>query len=218
MRRYEAVLLDVDGTLIDSNDAHARAWCDAFAACDREVPYSRIRMLIGMGGDALVEHLTGLPRDSRDTKKLQHAHAEHFKREVPKLAPIVGARQLVLHLLREGYRFAVATSSGADQLSLLLEAAGVADLCELRTTADDVDAAKPEPDVIRAAIHELGVDCSRAVLIGDTPYDIEAATRAGVETIGFTSGGFSKESLGGAIAVFEGPADLVASWARSPLA
>jgi len=218
MRRYEAVLLDVDGTLVDSNDAHARAWCDAFAACDRDVSYSRIRMLIGMGGDALVEHLTGLPRDSRETKKLEDAHAEYFKREVPKLAPIVGARQLILHLIREGYRFAVATSSKADQLSLLLDITGVSDLCELRTTADDVDAAKPEPDVIRGAVDKLGVDCSRAVLIGDTPYDIQAARAAGVDTIGFTSGGFSQESLAGAIAVFEGPADLVASWARSPLA
>lgn len=218
MRRYDAVLLDVDGTLVDSNDAHARAWSDAFAACGRDVAYTRIRMMIGMGGDGLVEHLTGLARDSHEAKKLAGLQAERFREELPKLGPLVGARELVLHLLREGYRYTIATSSKADQLALLLRVAGVEDLCELRTTADDVEAAKPHPDVIEAAVSQLGVDRARAVLIGDTPYDIEAAKRAGVDTIAVTSGGFSVESLSGAIAVFDGPADLVASWARSPLA
>jgi len=218
MRRYDAVLLDVDGTLVDSNDMHARAWEAAFAARDLQIPYTRIRMLIGMGGDRLVEQLTGFAPGSRDNKRLTAAHDETLKKRIHEVTPLVGARRLVLQLIASGYRFAIASSSKAADLEPLLRIADVADLCEVRTNADDVASAKPAPDVVAAAVDKLAVDRSRAVLIGDTPYDIESARDAGVATIAVTSGGFSREALAGAIAIFEGPADLVARWASSPLA
>jgi HAD superfamily hydrolase (TIGR01509 family) len=210
MRRYGGVLLDVDGTLVDSNDAHAHAWAETFAAHDVPADYERIRKLIGMGGDRLVEVIAGYPRDSRASKKLRDQRTKIFhERWLAHCHPLDGARALLLRLRAEQYAYVIASAAAADELEPLLAIASIADLCELRTTSSDVAASKPDPETIEAALAKLSVDRSRCVMIGDTPYDVEAARAASVDIIGVTTGGWSQEALAGAVAVYRGPADLL---------
>lgn len=218
MRRYRGVLLDVDGTLVASNDAHAHAWEDAFSEYGLVIPYLRIRKRIGMGGDQLVEELAGFPRGSQPNRELGELRGKMFaSRWRATVTPLVDSRTLVLQLAAAEYLVAIASSAKADELQPLLAIAHVDDLCDVRTTADDVDNAKPSPDVIEVASDRLGLEPSQVVLIGDTPYDVAAARRAGVDIIGVTTGGFSVDELAGAIAVYDGPAGLLAAWATSPL-
>ena len=213
------MLLDVDGTLVDSNDAHAQAFEAAFAHAELEVAASRIRSLIGMGGEQLIEQLTGLPSSHRKHRAIAKQHGEIFRTQwLPRLRPLLDARRLLLRLASEQYRYAIATSSEAEQLAPLLAIADLQDLCDVQVTSSDVSRAKPEPDVIEAGLRRLGLERSQVVMIGDTPYDIAAARAARVDTIGVTTGGFCAEQLAGAVAVFDGPAGLLAGWDRSPLA
>jgi len=219
MRRYAAVLLDLDGTLVDSNDAHAGAWVDALAARGVEVGVARVRRMIGMGGDRLVEQITGWPRDSRKVQKLQDECAEIFvERWLRYVRPLDGSRALVLRLGQEGYQIALASASHADALDRLLELAQIADLIDARARSPRPQASKPDPATIEAGLSRVDVERSRAVMIGDTPYDVEAGRAARVDVIGMTTGGYSVEALAGAVAVFRGPSDLLARWAESPLA
>jgi HAD superfamily hydrolase (TIGR01509 family) len=219
MRPYRGVLLDVDGTLVDSNDAHAHAWEAALARAGLGVAFARIRSLIGMGGTQLIQQLTGLAPEDRTHRAIAKARGEIFRSQwLPRIRPLLDARRFVLRLVDAQYRFAIASSAHAEELEPLLEIADVADLCALRTTASDVERAKPEPDVIDAALAKLGTPRSQVVMIGDSPYDVAAARTARVDTIGVTTGGFTAEQLAGCIAVFDGPAGLLAAWDESPLA
>jgi phosphoglycolate phosphatase-like HAD superfamily hydrolase len=221
MRRYSAVLLDVDGTLVESNDAHAHAWVDAFAEADISVSYARIRGLIGMGGDRIVELVTGWPRDDKRTKRLGDRRAELFLEQwVGKVRPFVDTRELLLRLRAEQYRTVIATAAKTPELEKLLHAGGIADLVELKTTSSDVEESKPHPEIVEAALAKLGPvsERSRTVMIGDTPYDLEACRGADVDLIAFTTGGWPAEAFGGAVGIYDGPADLLARWADSPLA
>lgn len=214
MRRFRGVLLDVDGTLVDSAEAHAHAWKQAFEEHDHPVQEQAIKRLIGMGSDQLVTTLTGVEKGSREYKKLTKRHGEVF--EQLQFGPIVGARALVLRLYAEGYHVAVATS--ADQgLERLLKIADVADLLPARVSANEVGASKPEPDIVLAAVEKLPLYAYECVLIGDTPYDIAAARGAGVATIGVATGGFTGSELAGAIASYASVGELVARWDSSPL-
>jgi HAD superfamily hydrolase (TIGR01509 family) len=218
MRRYRGVLLDVDGTLIDSVEAHALAWHQAFADYGHEVRLIAIRRLIGMGGDHLVEQLTGVRKDTREFKAMSKRHGELFRSQyLPKLGPIVGARDLVLQLNRTGYHVAIASSAKRGDLDQLLAAANVLDLIEHRATSDDAERSKPDPDIVEAAAAKLPCSRYELVMIGDTPYDIEAARRAGVDTIAVASGGFAAEELAGAVARYSTVAELLARWDTSPL-
>ncbi|MBA3395280.1 MAG: HAD family hydrolase [Deltaproteobacteria bacterium] len=220
MRRYAAVLLDVDGTLVDSNDAHAHAWAETFAELDHAVDYSRLRRMIGLGGDRMIESVVGhLDLGHKKLEKIGKRRTEIFRENwLSKVRPLVGARALVLRLRAEGYQYAIASAARADELVPLLELADIADLCERQTTSSDVPASKPDPAAIEAALNCVSVDRTRVVMIGDTPYDIEACSGANVDIIAVTSGGWSHDSLAGAVAVFAGPADLLARWSASPLA
>lgn len=218
-RRYRAVLLDVDGTLVDSNDAHAESWVEVFADHDIAVALPQIRRMIGMGGDRMVETLAQLPRGSRANRKLAEEHSEVFrKRWLRAVRPILGARELVLRLQHEGYQLVIASAAHDSDLQPLLEIAGVVDLIDPREKPPKPDASKPDPEAIEVALRRIDVDRSRAVMVGDTPYDIMAARGAWVDAIGMTTGGYSREALAGAIAVFDGAADLLARWDASPLA
>jgi len=218
MRRYAGVLLDVDGTLVDSNDAHAHGWVETLARRGIEVSFARVRGMIGMGGDRLVAELTGWARDSRKTRRVQDEDAAVFaKRWLRHVKPIEGARDLVLRVRRDNYQIALATAAHEDALRPLLEIAGVADLIDAQARTPKAEASKPDPAAIEAALSQIDVDRSRVVLIGDTPYDVEAGRAAHVDVIGFTTGGYSAEGLAGAIAVYRGPADLLAQWDSSPL-
>ena len=212
------VIFDIDGTLVDSNDAHAHAWVDALAEAGHHVAFTRVRPLIGMGGDKVLPELAGIDEDSPDGKRIAKRRGEIFRtRYFPAVRGLPGAQALVSLLVREGHALAVASSARKEELQDLLRCAGVDRLITLRTSSSDVDDSKPDPDVVHAALKQLGADAFEAIMIGDTPYDIEAAGRAGVETIAFRSGGWSDTALKGAIAIYDGPAHLRREYERSPL-
>jgi HAD superfamily hydrolase (TIGR01509 family) len=215
----DTVLLDIDGTLIDSNDAHARAWVAAFAAHGYVMPFAKVRPLIGKGGDKLIPELTGLDPESAEGKRMGAARGEFFREELPTLQPTPGARELLVHLREHGFGLAVATSAQADEVTAILRQAGVSDLIEMASSADDADSSKPDPDIVQAAMHKAKRHPSQCVMIGDTPYDIEAANRARVPCIALRcGGGWTDQALAGAIAIYDHPADLLAHFPTSPLA
>jgi HAD superfamily hydrolase (TIGR01509 family) len=217
--RIRGVILDVDGTLVDSNDAHARAWVDAFAEFEFDVPYPRVRALIGMGGDNLLPEAIGVEKDSPLGESLSKRRGEIFQeRYLKTVNPFRGTRELLERMRAEGLEIAIGTSAQQDELKALLEIAGVADLIDSKTTADDAESSKPEPDIIQAALKRLQLPPAQALMVGDTPYDIEAAARAGVRAVAFRSGGWTDEGLKGAIAVYAGPWDLLDRFDTSPFA
>lgn len=208
------VLLDIDGTLIASNDAHARAWVASLAEFGYVVSFERVRPLIGKGGDKILPELVGLDAESAEARRMGEMRGEMFRtRELPHLAATPGARDLLLRFRADGYELAVATSAKADDVQVTLEQAGVADLIQTATSSDDAERSKPDPDIVRAALHRSRRPASHAIMLGDTPYDIEAATRARVRIVAFRCGGYwSDEALGGAEAIYDDPAALLARY------
>jgi HAD superfamily hydrolase (TIGR01509 family) len=208
--RVRGVLLDIDGTLLDSNDAHARAWTEIFRRHGLDIPYERVRPLIGKGADKLLPALTGLDDECALGRRLSEERKALFKGEyLPRLEPTPGARALVERLHGEGLRLVVATSSSGDELGLLLRQAGVEDLLGAATSADDGDS-KPDADIIEAALGKGKLRPGQALMIGDTPYDIEAAARAGVRTVALRCGGWWDDAaLAAAVAIFDSPAALL---------
>lgn len=213
------VIFDVDGTLINSNDAHAIAWVKAIAETGRQVEFARVRALIGKGGDKLLPEVTGLSSESPEGKKISKRRQEIFKREhLPQLEPTCGARQLVERLHAEGMKLVVASSAEKGELDDLLKVAGVADLFEATTSSDDAERSKPDPDIVAAALKRARSSAADAIMIGDTPYDLEAAKRAGVDVIALRSGGWADADLRGAVAIYDDPADLLEHYDASPFA
>ena len=214
----KGVIFDVDGTLVDSNDAHAQSWVDTFAEAGYEVPFEVVRPLIGMGADKLLPKTIRIRHDSEAGKKLLKRRAQIFHEEyLPRLRSLPGARSLVLRVRDDGLKAIVATSAKDEELKGLLKAAEVEDLMEEKATASDAKRSKPDPDIVEAAIEESGIPANNAVMIGDTPYDVEAASRAGVRIIAFRSGGWDDASLKGAAQIYDGPADLLAHYDASLL-
>ena len=214
-----AVLLDIDGTLLDSNDAHARAWVSAFADHGYVIPFASVRPLIGKGGDKLIPELTGLDPDSGEAARIGESRAEIFReRELPSLVPTPGARALLERLTALGFELTVATSAKADEVTALLQQAGVADLIHTASSADDAERSKPDPDIVRAALRQANRRAGECVMLGDTPYDVEAAARARVPCVTLRCGGWSDAALAGAVAVYDDPADLLAHLQTSPFA
>jgi HAD superfamily hydrolase (TIGR01549 family) len=215
-----AVLLDVDGTLIDSNEAHARAWADVLR--DNGWPgitWQDVLPLVGMGGDKLLPKLTGVEIDSRRGKALAEERTEHFLTAyAPTIRAFPGTRDLLEAIRERGLKRVIATSAKDDELEILLDRAGVADLITRETTSDDAKGkSKPDPNIIVAALAKAHAAAGEAIMIGDTPYDVEAATKAGVRTIAIRCGGWGDEPLAGAAAIYAGPAELVARFGESPL-
>ena len=219
MSGVKAVILDIDGTLLDSNDAHARAFVEAAREQGVEADYEQIRRMIGMGGDKLIPAAFGFEKSSPEGKRLDERKGEIF-REVylPTLRPTPGARALLERLRGDGIKLVVATSADEGDLKGLLDRAGVRDLIEEATSSGDVEESKPEPDVVDAALEQAGHPARSTIMIGDTPYDVEASTRAGVRIVGVRSGGWGDEDLQGAAAVFDHPADILSNYDSSPLA
>ena len=212
-----AVLLDVDGTLLDSNDAHARAWIDALAESGRTVAFDAVRRLIGKGGDKLLPEVTGIDVESEEGTRLAKRRGAIFAdRYLPRLQPFPGTRSLLERMKADGLALVVATSAKDDELTGLLERAGVADLIEQQATSDDADASKPDPDIVVAALKKARRAATECVMLGDTPYDVAAATGAGVRVIAFRCGGWHDAELHGALAVYDGPADLLAGYDDAP--
>ncbi|CAN5800862.1 HAD family hydrolase [soil metagenome] len=216
-KQPNAVILDIDGTLIDSNDAHARAYEDAGRELGFDIPFERVRPLIGKGGDKVLPEVTGIEEDSPDGERITERKGEIFReRYLPTLKPLPGARQLLHRFRDDTMKLVIATSAGKDDLKGLLEQAGVADLIQDATSADDAEESKPDPDIVLAALKQAGFPPEEIVMIGDTPYDVEAATRAGVRIVGVRCGGWGDQDLQGAIAVYDHPADLLDRYDESP--
>ena len=218
-RKLEGVLLDVDGTLIDSNAAHAESWSDTFREFGYDIPATRVRPLIGKGGDKLLPELTGVEADSERGKALTDRRAEIFKVSyIPRLRQTRSARALVDRLRKEGLRLVIATSANEDELRPMLEQVGLTDLLTAKTSSDDAENSKPDPDIILAALDEGGLTPATAILLGDTPYDIEAGRRASVDTVALLSGGWDADALQDAIAIYEDPEDVLRHFTASPFA
>ena len=212
----KGVIFDIDGTLVDSNDAHAESWVDTFAEAGYDVPFAVVRPLIGMGADKLLPKTIGVSNESDVGKKLTKRRSEIFRKKyLPHLRPLKGSRELVLRVRADGLKPIVATSAKDPELKDLLRAAQVEDLMDERATASDAKRSKPDPDIVHAAIEESSIPPDELVMIGDTPYDIEAAAKAHVSTIAFRSGGWSDADLRGAVEIYDGPADLLAQYDSS---
>lgn len=219
MNSRRGVILDLDGTLVDSNDAHAQAWVDAFAEAGYNVPFERVRSLIGMGGDKLLPITIGVEKESDEGQRLDERRGEFFKaRYLPEIRPFPEVAALLQRMKQDGHRLVVASSSKEDDLERLLEIAGVTDYVDDYTSADDVAESKPSPDAVHAALDKLGTTPAQTIMLGDTPYDVEAAHHAGVPIIALRSGGWGDADLEGAVAVYDDPADLLARYDASPLA
>lgn len=215
----QGVILDVDGTLVLSNDAHAQAWVDAFAAYGYEVPFEQVRPLIGMGGDQVIPKvMPGLTKDEGDGKAISERRKELIINKYgPKLQTANGARQLVQHMKDAGLQLIVASSATSQELEVLLKVAQVDDLLKEITTSSDAEASKPAPDIVEAALSKLKMQPDQVLMIGDTPYDIKSASAAGVGVIAVRCGDFNDAQLAGAKAIYDDPADLLAHYADSPL-
>ena len=212
------VLLDVDGTLLLSNQAHAEAFAIAFREAGHDIPAERVRPLIGMGSDKLIPQLTGLDEESPEGQAIGERKKAAFATLLPEVKPAPGARALLERLRDRGLVLVVATSAGSDELDPLLDRAGVRDLIDERTSSSDVEHSKPDPDIVAAAVQRSGHPAGALVMLGDTPYDVEAARRAGVALVAVRCGGWDDADLAGAAAVYDDPAHLLRELDRSPLA
>ncbi|ABF44991.1 HAD-superfamily hydrolase subfamily IA, variant 3 [Deinococcus geothermalis DSM 11300] len=188
-KRLRGVLLDVDGTLIDSNDAHARAWVEALREAGFERTFEEVRPLIGMGGDQLIPRLTGLDSQSEEGQRLTQGWLRHFKPLIPTLHATRGARALVQGLHARGLQVLLATSGEAEIVDELLKQAHLDDLQLERVSSSEVESSKPAPDLVQAGLEKLGLPAGEALLVGDTPYDAQAAHKAGVPCVLLRCGG-----------------------------
>jgi HAD superfamily hydrolase (TIGR01509 family) len=218
----KAVIFDVDGTLVDSVDLHAQAWHDAFAEFGHDIDASVIRGQIGKGGDQLMPVFLSDAELRAQGADIDHRRAALFKeRYIGKVTAFPGVRDLFQRILRDGQQVALASSSKKDELDIYKRIAAIDDLVDANTTSDDAEKSKPHPDIFQAALERLsGVAPADAMVVGDTPYDAEAAGKIGLRTIGLLCGGFPEADLrnAGCIAIFRDPADLLARYDHSPLA
>ena len=218
----EAVIFDVDGTLVDSVDLHARAWQDAFRHFGKDIPFEKIRYQIGKGGDQLMpvfiprEELQKIGEEIQDyrSKVYQAKYLQHVK-------PCPGVRQLFERIKRDGRRVALASSAEKDEFEANLKLLQIGDLLDASTSSHDAERSKPFPDIFEAALARLdGVKADRAIAVGDTPYDADAALQAGLRIIGMRCGGFPEDELRsrGCLEIWQDPEDLLREYHRSLLA
>lgn len=212
------VLFDVDGTLVDSNDAHARAWVSALAEGGFDVPFDRIRPLIGMGGDRMLAQLAdGLSADSDRGTSIAARRLEIFlTRELRDVRAFRGARRMLETVRARGGRVVVATSAKRDELDTLLAIGNFKPLVDFSTTSDDARESKPAPDIVRAALTSASASEADAVMVGDTRYDIESAHNARVACVALRCGGSDPATLRHANAVYAGPIELIEKIDRAP--
>lgn len=218
-RPLRAVLLDLDGTLVDSNDAHALAWVDAFAEARRPVAFDDVRAAIGKGGDKLIPDLLGLDPESPDAVEIQDRRSAIFaERYLAGIRPFAGARELLEAFAARGLRRVVATSAKRSEVDHLLLVLGGPSAVDDVASSDGggADRSKPDADVVEAALARAGCAPSEALLLGDTPYDVEAGRRAGVRVVAVGTGGWKRRQMFGAVAYYEDLTELLASYEASP--
>lgn len=192
----KAVLCDMDGTLVQSNWLHAAAWRDAFSAMGIELDLEEVRRQIGKGGEELIPVFVPWWKRKWVEQPLKRYREYVFKSEyMSQVRPIPGAREVMEKMREAGITVALASSAKKNELGTYKRIAQIEDLVEEETSADDADRAKPHPDIFQAALDRLGLEPHDALALGDTPWDAEAAGKAGVSTVGVTTGGWSKEDL-----------------------
>jgi phosphoglycolate phosphatase-like HAD superfamily hydrolase len=215
--RLQVMVFDVDGTLVDSNDAHARAWVETLRAFGIDRDIAAARRLIGMGSDKLLPALAEIEAESPLGRKILEQRRAHFRRVyLNTLRPFAATRALFTALRARGVRLVVASSSDEEDLRRLLDIAEVSDLIEQRASGDDAERSKPDPDLIQVALRPLGdLKGAEVTMVGDTPYDVEAGHKAKARAIGFRCGGWSDAELAAADEIFDGPADMLAHLDRA---
>ncbi len=209
----EAVIFDVDGTLVDSVGYHAEAWERAFARFGKDVDKATLRARIGKGGDQLMPEFLDDAELHRIGDKLEKTRSEIFKDDyLHRLKGFPGCRALMQDLRKRGLKIALASSAKSSELKVYKEIADIDGLTDVETSSDDAEKSKPHPDIFQAALAKLKVAPSNAVVIGDSSFDAEAARKAGIPSIGVLCGGFSESDLreAGAGRVYRDPADLLA--------
>lgn len=218
----KAVIFDVDGTLIDTVDLHAAAWVEALKHFGFDIAFEDMRSQIGKGGDQILHGL--LPPDviEQRSKEIQDFRADLFKREyLAKARAFSGVRTLFERIRATGQRAVLASSGNEDEVEEYARIADIADVIDSATSSDDAERSKPFPDIFQAALDKLApLSANEAVVVGDTPYDAEAARKAGLKSVGVLSGGFSEQALrdAGCIAVYRDVEDILQNYESSPLA
>jgi HAD superfamily hydrolase (TIGR01509 family) len=214
-----AAIIDVDGTLVDTNYQHAIAWYRAFRECDQVLQLWRIHRHIGMGGDQLVAALTDERFERERGDEVREAETRHYMKLIGEVQPMHGARELMAELRRRGHAVVLASSAKQQELERYLDLLQARELADGWTSSADVDATKPEPDLVNAALQRAGASPREAVMIGDSTWDVEAAARAGVDTLGVITGGFCEDELrdAGAKGVYESVAALCSELDATPL-
>jgi HAD superfamily hydrolase (TIGR01509 family) len=203
-------ILDIDGTLVDTNYQHALAWYRAFREHDIVLPVWRIHRHIGMGGDQMISALTDEDTERKQGDDIRASEKERYFELIDEVSVMRSARELIESLKQRGHTVVLASSAKEDEVERYLDLLDARELADDWTTSADVEATKPEPDLVQAALDKAGADPSDAVMVGDTPWDVKAAGKADVGTIAVLTGGFAPEELkdAGAVAVFESVAEL----------
>ncbi|WP_409331752.1 HAD family hydrolase [Trujillonella humicola] len=214
-------VLDVDGTLVDTNYQHALAWYRAFRSLGETFPIWRIHRLIGMGGDQLVAALGGGELEQRIGDEARERWVQEADPLMQEVSVLPGARDLLLAVKERGHRLVLASSGKPHHVDLSLDLLDARDIADAWTSSDDVENTKPAPDLLQVALHKLGApDDAPSVLVGDSVWDVEAAGNAGMPALVVRSGGFGDDELSGAgaIAIFDTPGDLAGQLQDTPLA
>jgi len=214
-QRRPGILFDVDGTLADTNYLHTLAWSRAFRDAGEWAPMNAIHRLIGMGGDQLVPELLG-----HDSAGARANRPKRYRELLDDIRIFPGAVDLLGEVHRRGLAIVLATSSPSDELAVVLKALDADALIDAQTTSDDVEKAKPDPEVFRAAMEAGSVDPRRALAVGDSVWDVRAARAAGIGCVAVESGGFSQNELSqaGALHVYRDAKELFDQFSASPLA
>lgn len=215
-----AAIFDIDGTLVDSVDLHASAWQEAFAHFGHDVTFEQARSQIGKGGDQLLPVFLSDAQQKDYGDALEEWRGQHFKSKyLSMVRPFSAVPELLQRVRDAGLKVAVASSAKKEELDIYLDIAKISGLVDESTCSSDADKSKPAPDIFQVALKKLGIDGVDAFAIGDTPYDAQAAGKAGIKTIGMLCGGFTEASLraGGCVAVYPGPGALLACFSHSPL-
>jgi HAD superfamily hydrolase (TIGR01509 family) len=212
-------VLDIDGTLVDTNYQHALAWFRAFAHYGIVLPIWRIHRHIGMGGDQVVTALCGEDTETQLGDDIRDAEGEEYGKLIGEVRTMEGSRELIESLKERGHAVVLASSAKQDEVEAYLDLLDARDLVDAWTTSADVDSTKPAPDLVHSAVDRVGADLAEAVMVGDTPWDVKAAWAAEVPTLAVLTGGFSASELreAGAVAVYESVAELTRDLDQSPL-